>query len=102
LRQKDGASNTKMVKSSRRPRSMPNDKSHFAESGKVMNAPEGPIVEPNPGPTFEMAVAAPETAVKKSNPMRPSPIANAVNEAAYKKKKLMTELLTSSGIGLPL
>ena len=48
--------------------------------------PKDLIVEPNPGPTFEMAVAAPETAVKKSNPMRPSPIANAVNEAAYKKK----------------
>jgi len=81
---------------------MPNDKSHFAESGKVMNAPEGPIVEPRPGPTFEMAVAAPEMAVKKSNPMRPSPMANAAKETAYKKKKLITELPTSSGMGLPL
>jgi len=30
----------------------------------------GPIVEPNPGPTFEIEVAAPEIEVTKSKPLK--------------------------------
>jgi hypothetical protein len=32
--------------------------------------PLGPIVEPNPGPTFEIEVAAPEMEVIKSKPLK--------------------------------
>ena len=32
--------------------------------------PLGPIVEPNPGPTFEIEVAAPEIEVTKSKPLK--------------------------------
>jgi hypothetical protein len=32
--------------------------------------PLGPIIEPNPGPTFEIDVAAPEIEVIKSKPLK--------------------------------
>ena len=32
----------------------------------------GPIIEPSPGPTFEIEVAAPEIEVIKSSPVRES------------------------------
>jgi hypothetical protein len=37
-------------------------------SGRDEKFPLGPIVEPRPGPTFEIDVAAPEIAVTKSRP----------------------------------
>ena len=37
-------------------------------SGRDEKLPFGPIVDPRPGPTFEIEVAAPEIAVKKSRP----------------------------------
>ena len=38
-------------------------------SGKDEKFPFGPIIEPRPGPTFEIEVAAPEIAVIKSSPV---------------------------------
>jgi hypothetical protein len=38
--------------------------------GKLEKFPLGPIVEPNPGPTFEIDVAAPEIDVIKSKPLK--------------------------------
>ena len=41
-------------------------------SGKDEKFPLGPIIDPNPGPTFEIEVAAPEIEVIKSNPVNES------------------------------
>ena len=49
---------------------MPKVKIHFETSGRDEKFPLGPIIEPRPGPTFEMEVAAPEIAVTKSRPDR--------------------------------
>ena len=38
-------------------------------SGKDEKFPLGPIIDPNPGPTLEIEVAAPEIAVTKSRPV---------------------------------
>ena len=42
---------------------------HLAISGRGLKLPLGPIISPKPGPTFEIAVAAPENAVVKSRPV---------------------------------
>ncbi|GGF74900.1 hypothetical protein GCM10011332_31190 [Terasakiella brassicae] len=36
--------------------------------------PAGPIIDPNPGPMFERAVAAPLRAVTKSSPVKLRPV----------------------------
>ena len=43
---------------------------HFEISGKDEKSPLGPIIGPNPGPTLEIDVAAPEIAVIKSSPVK--------------------------------
>ena len=48
-------------------------------SGNDEKSPFGPIIGPNPGPTLEMDVAAPDKAVMKSSPVN-------VNKAAKIKK----------------
>ena len=45
-------------------------------SGKEEKFPLGPIIDPKPGPTFEIEVAAPEIDVTKSRPVKDN---NAVN-----------------------
>ena len=39
-------------------------------SGKVEKFPFGPIIDPKPGPTLEIEVAAPEIEVIKSKPVK--------------------------------
>ena len=39
-------------------------------SGKEEKFPLGPIIDPKPGPTFEIEVAAPEIEVTKSRPLK--------------------------------
>ena len=51
---------------------MPKLKIHLEISGNDEKFPLGPIVEPRPGPTLEIDVAAPETEVTKSRPDRDS------------------------------
>ena len=41
-------------------------------SGSEEKFPLGPIIDPNPGPTFEIDVAAPDIAVMKSRPDKES------------------------------
>tara|TARA_B100001564_G_scaffold232850_1_gene196764 strand:+ start:222 stop:380 length:159 start_codon:yes stop_codon:yes gene_type:complete len=41
-------------------------------SGKEEKSPLGPIMGPNPGPTFEIEVAAPDMEVIKSRPVKES------------------------------
>ena len=45
---------------------------HLEISGNDEKSPLGPIIGPNPGPTFDIDVAAPEIAVIKSRPVRDS------------------------------
>ena len=45
---------------------------HFDISGNDEKFPLGPIIDPNPGPTFEIDVAAPEIDVIKSSPVNES------------------------------
>ena len=53
-------------------------------SGKVEKFPFGPIIEPKPGPTFEIEVAAPEIEVIKSKPVKDSRAVNTKNITRYK------------------
>ena len=64
-----------MAKSSNLPNIIPSVKTHLEISGKLEKLPLGPIVEPNPGPTFDIDVAAPEIEDKKSRPVTESNIA---------------------------
>ena len=41
---------------------------HLEKSGKREKLPFGQIIVPRPGPTFDIAVAAPEIEVMKSKP----------------------------------
>ena len=47
---------------------MPTASIHLEISGRLAKFPFGPIVEPKPGPTLEIDVAAPEIDVMKSKP----------------------------------
>ena len=51
---------------------MPKLNIHLETSGSDEKFPLGPIIEPNPGPTFEIEVAAPEIEVIKSRPVKDS------------------------------
>ena len=51
---------------------MPRDNIHFEISGNDEKLPLGPIIEPRPGPTFEIDVAAPDIEVIKSRPVNDS------------------------------
>ena len=54
-------------------------KIHLDISGRVEKSPLGPIVGPNPGPTLDIEVAAPEIEVIKSRPVNESNAANKKN-----------------------
>ena len=69
---------TKIANNSNRPNIIPKLKIHYEISGNLKKLPFGPIISPRPGPTFEIAVAAPEIEVVKSSPVR-------VNRAVIKK-----------------
>ena len=47
-------------------------KIHLEISGNDEKFPFGPIIEPNPGPTLEIEVAAPDIEVIKSRPVSES------------------------------
>jgi len=51
---------------------MPNDKIHLEISGNDEKFPLGPIIDPKPGPTLEIEVAAPDIEVIKSKPVKDS------------------------------
>ena len=61
---------------------MPTVKIHFETSGRVEKSPFGPIIDPSPGPTLDIDVAAPDIEVTKSNPVKD-------NKAAKMKKITM-------------
>ena len=49
---------------------MPKVNIHLEISGRDEKFPLGPIIDPSPGPTFEIEVAAPDIEVIKSKPVR--------------------------------
>ena len=57
---------TNTVKISNLPIIIVNAKIHLAALSNEEQLPDGPIISPNPGPTFEIADAAAEKALKKS------------------------------------
>ena len=73
--------NTNIANSSSLPKIIPALKAHLEELGSVEKLPFGPIISPNPGPTLEIDVAAPEIDVTKSKPVRES--------IAVKQKKII-------------
>ena len=64
---------------------MPILKIHLEKSFKYEKFPFGPITSPNPGPTFDIEVAAAEIAVTKSK-MGISEILNKFKNQKKKKK----------------
>ena len=66
----EGRNNTSIAKSSNLPNIIPSVKIHLEISGKLEKLLLGPIIEPNPGPTFDIEVAAPEIEVTKSKPLK--------------------------------
>ena len=65
-----------MAKSSSLPKIIPTVKIHLEISGKEEKSPFGPIIGPNPGPTFDIEVAAPDIDVIKSSPVKDNKVAN--------------------------
>ena len=59
---------------------MPNDKLNLEKLGKPLKLPLGPMMSPNPGPTFDTAEAEPDIAVIKSKPF--------IDKSAAKTKKM--------------
>ena len=78
--QKEGTNKTNIAKSSNLPNIIPAHSIHFEISGKVEKFPFEPIIEPRPGPTFDIDVAAPDIEVVKSKPLNDK-------SAVIKKKK---------------
>ena len=58
-------------------------KINFDMSGRDEKFPLGPIIDPKPGPTFDIEVAAPEIAVIKSKPVKDSRAVNKKNITKY-------------------
>ena len=59
---------------------MPKLKLNLEKLGKLLKLPLGPIMSPNPGPTFDIAEADPDIAVIKSKPF--------IDKSAAKIKKI--------------
>tara|TARA_Y100000768_G_C23681332_1_gene542431 strand:+ start:336 stop:683 length:348 start_codon:yes stop_codon:yes gene_type:complete len=96
--QKDGKNNTRTAKISNLPNNIAKDNIHFEISETWLKLPFGPIISPKPGPTFDIAVAAPDIADKKSNPEIDSKIEIIKNINRYEKIKTKTEFIKPSSI----
>ena len=73
--------NTNIANNSSLPKIIPILKAHLDGSDNEEKLPLGPIISPNPGPTLEIEVAAPEIEVTKSKPVKDS--------IAAKQKKII-------------
>ena len=62
--------NNKIANNSSLPKIIPILKAHLDGSDNEEKLPLGPIISPNPGPTLEIEVAAPEIEVTKSKPLK--------------------------------
>ena len=97
--QKDGKNNTSIANNSSLPKIIPKDNIHFEISGKLEKFPLGPIVDPNPGPTFEMDVAAPDIEVIKSKPERDNSAVITKKITKYKYIKEIIDAINLSSTG---
>jgi len=88
-----------MANNSSLPKIIPNVKIHFEISGKFEKLPFGPIVEPKPGPTFEIDVAAPDIEVTKSKPLKDK---NAVIKKKITKYKKINEIIEAINLSSTL
>jgi len=88
-----------MANSSSLPKIMPKLNIHLETSGKEEKFPLGPIIEPSPGPTLDIDVAAPEIDVIKSRPVRESNavIIKKITKYMYIKEIIEAMNLLSTG-----
>ena len=96
--QNEGRNRIKIANNSNLPNIIPILNTHLDKSGKLERLPLDPITEPNPGPTFDIEVAAPEIEVIKSKPLIESNIAIIRNINKNVKIKIITELIKLSEI----
>ena len=71
-------------------------------SGNDEKFPLGPIIDPNPGPTFEIEVAAPDIEVIKSRPVNDNnaEIIKKITKYIYIKEIIEATNLLSTGFWL--
>ena len=88
-----------MAKSSSLPKIIPKLNIHFEITGKEEKFPLGPIIEPSPGPTLDIDVAAPDIDVIKSRPVRESSavIIKKITKYMYIKEIIEAMNLLSTG-----
>ena len=77
---------------------MPKVSIHLEISGNDEKLPFGPITDPNPGPTFEIEVAAPDIEVIKSRPVNDNKAVIIKKITMYKYIKEITEDMNFSSI----
>tara|TARA_B100001769_G_C21598869_1_gene337262 strand:+ start:241 stop:492 length:252 start_codon:yes stop_codon:yes gene_type:complete len=68
-------------------------------SGREEKSPFGPIIEPKPGPTFEIEVAAPEIDVTKSKPVKDNKVVKIKKITKYIKINEIIEDINLLSIG---
>ena len=89
--QKEGRKRIKIANNSNLPNIIPKVKIHLEIWGIFEKFPFDPISDPNPGPTFDIDVAAPEIDVIKSSPDKESRAVNIKNITIYKNIKEIIE-----------
>lgn len=102
LRQNCGENITNTLSNSRRPSNIAIINTHFAAAGSGWKLPAGPIVSPNPGPTFANAVAAPVRLVVRSSPNNARTAATTASVARKIKENATLDATISSLMILPL
>ena len=88
-----------MANNSNLPKIIPIVNIHFEISGNVEKFPLGPIIEPNPGPTFDIDVAAPDIEVIKSRPVNDRSAVKIKNIIKYMKMKEIIDEINLLSIG---
>ena len=83
--------NTNIANSSSLPKIIPRLKAHFEGLDNEEKLPSGPIISPNPGPTFDIADAEPDIEVTKSNPFIDNNAAKMKKIKKYRKTKVIIE-----------
>ena len=94
--QNAGKKITRIVNSSNLPSNIEKISIHLADNERSEKVFSGPIVEPRPGPTFAKEVAAADKDVTKSKLVVESRRVIVTKLKINIKKKLITEVVTSS------
>ena len=91
--------NTNIANNSSLPKIIPKVNIHLETSGKDEKFPLGPIIDPKPGPTFDIEVAAPEIDVTKSRPDKDSNAVIIKKIIKYMKMNEIIEAINLSSTG---